>query len=132
MQSSLLFSLILKMKFQWTYRCNHWSVFNKDCSEKRYSRIKLFCSSGPNSWKILCILASVLFQKLTLSDSFRSTFKDFEQGFMIAILSGCFEYSKNHCKNEPNDDCEIYYQCNIKTVKLLKRKKKWDRPRDLK
>ena len=69
-------------------------------------------------------MASVLFQKLTLSDPFRSTFKDFEQGFMIAILSGCFEYSKNHCKNEANDGCEIYYQCNIKTVKLLKRKKK--------
>ena len=50
---------------------------------------------------------------------FRCTFKDFEQSFMISILSGCFECSKN----EPNDDCEIYYQCNIKTVKLLKLKK---------
>ena len=38
---------------------------------------------------------------------------------MIATLSGCFKCSKN----EPNDDCEIYYQCNIETVKLLKLKK---------
>ena len=29
---------------------------------------------------------------------------------MIAISSCCFECSKN----EPNDDYEIYYQCNIK------------------
>ena len=41
---------------------------------------------------------------------FRCTFKDFEQSFMISILSGCFECSKN----EPNDDCEIYYKSNIK------------------
>ena len=47
---------------------------------------------------------------------------------MIAILSGCFECSKN----KPNDDCEIYYQCNIKTVKLVKLKKKWTDIGDLK
>ena len=44
---------------------------------------------------------------------------------MIAILSGCFECTKN----EANDDCEIYYQCNEKTVELLKLKKWTDRER---
>ena len=67
-QSSLLFSFILKMKFQRIYRCNHWNVFNKDCSEKCCSRMMLFCSSGTNSWKILCIFESLLFKKLTLSE----------------------------------------------------------------
>ena len=47
---------------------------------------------------------------------------------MIAILNGCFECSKN----KPNDDCEIYYQCNIKTVKLVKLNKKWTDIGDLK
>ena len=45
----------------------------------------------------------------------------------MAILSGCFEFSKK----EADDDCEIYYQCNMKTVKLLKLKK-MNRQRDLK
>ena len=89
-----------------------------------FSVMMLFCSSGLNSWKILCILASLLFKKLTLSKKL-STFKNFEQGFMIAILSGCFECSKN----EANDDCEIYDQRNKKTVELLKLKKWTDRER---
>ena len=47
---------------------HHWNVFNKDCSENCCSRLMLFCSSGPNSWKMLCIFASLLFEKLTLSE----------------------------------------------------------------
>ena len=67
-QSSLLFSFILKMKFQRICRCSHWNVFNKNCSEKCCFRMMLFCSSGPNSWKIPCIFASLLFKKLALSE----------------------------------------------------------------
>ena len=68
-QSSLLFSFILKMKFQRIYRCNQWNVFNKNCSEKYCSRMTLFCSSGSNSWEIPCILVSLLLKKLTLSEA---------------------------------------------------------------
>ena len=67
-QSSLLFSFILKMKFQTIYRCINWNVFNKNCSEKCCSRMILFCSSAPNSWKLPRIFASLLFKKLTLSE----------------------------------------------------------------
>ena len=56
------------MKFQRIPRCNHWNVFNKDCSEKCCPRMMLFCSPGPNFWKMLCIFASLLFKKLTLSE----------------------------------------------------------------
>ena len=61
------------------------------------------------------MFVSLLFKKLTLSEEHSKILK---KGFMIAILSGCFEFSKN----ELNDDCEIYYQCSIKTLKLLKLK----------
>ena len=39
-------------------------------------------------------------------NSLRSTFKDFEQGFMIPVLSGCFEC----IKNKPNDDCSSLFR----------------------
>ena len=67
-QSSLIFSFVLKIKFQRIYRCNHWNVFKKDCSEKCYSKMMLFCSSGTNSWKMLCVFTSLLFKMLTLSE----------------------------------------------------------------
>ena len=99
------------MKFQRIYRCNHWNVFNKDCSEKCYSRMMLFCSSAPNSWKILCIFASLLFKKLALSEVLS---KILNKVLWLLIWMAASNVVKTN-----------RMICNIKTMKLLKLKKKW-------
>ena len=75
----------------------------------------LFCSTGPNFWKMLCIFASLLFKKLTLSEVLLK--------ILNKVLWLLFWVAASNVIKRTRWCCEISYQCNIKTVKLLKLKK---------